>query len=85
MYKFRKFMLKNGRKINYMAGLVRKINYLYNSWTGIKMNFWPLVHPCTLIFLGLCMAHYMPPYSSLWFPMAYYSLLWLTMAAKGLL
>jgi hypothetical protein len=38
-------MLKNGRKINHMAGLARKINYLYKSWAGIKMNFWPLVQP----------------------------------------
>jgi hypothetical protein len=22
------------------------MNYLYKSWTGIKMNFWPLVYPC---------------------------------------
>ena len=39
-------MLKNERKINYMVGLAGKGNDHHRSWTGIKMNFWPLVHPC---------------------------------------
>ena len=38
-------MLENERKINYMVGLVRKINDLYESWTGKQMNFCHLVHP----------------------------------------
>ena len=46
LYKFRKFMLKNGRKVVYTIGLVRKINDLLKSWTGRKMNFCPFVHPC---------------------------------------
>jgi hypothetical protein len=39
-------MLKNERKINYMVGLAGKGNDHHRSWTGIQMNFWPLVHPC---------------------------------------
>jgi hypothetical protein len=38
-------MLKNDKKINYMVGLARKGNDQHRSWTGIKINFWPLVHP----------------------------------------
>ena len=42
-------MLKNERKINYMVGLAGKGNDHHRSWTGIQMNFWPLVHPwCTV-------------------------------------
>ena len=41
-------MLKNERKINYMVGLAGKENDHHRSWTGIQMNFWPLVHPCKL-------------------------------------
>ena len=40
-------MLKNERKINYRVGLDGKLNDLHKSWTGIEMNFWPLIHPCT--------------------------------------
>ena len=36
-------MLKNERKINYMVGLAGKGNDQHRSWTGIQMNFWPLV------------------------------------------
>jgi hypothetical protein len=39
-------MLKNERKINYMVGLAGKGNDQNRSWTGIQINFWPLVHPC---------------------------------------
>jgi hypothetical protein len=39
-------MLKNERKINYMVGLAGNGNDHHRSWTGIQMNFWPLVHPC---------------------------------------
>jgi hypothetical protein len=39
-------MLKNERKINYMVGLAGKGNDQHSSWTGIQINFWPLVHPC---------------------------------------
>ena len=46
IYKFRKFMLKNEGKDNYMVGLAGKGNDHHRSWTGIQMNFWPLVHPC---------------------------------------
>ena len=28
-------------------GLAGNINYIHKSWTGIQINFWPLVHPCT--------------------------------------
>jgi hypothetical protein len=42
---FRKFMLRNERKINYMVGLAGKENDQQRCWTGIQMNFWPLVHP----------------------------------------
>jgi hypothetical protein len=38
-------MLKNERKINYMVGLAGKGNDQHRSWTGIQINFWPLVHP----------------------------------------
>jgi hypothetical protein len=39
-------MLKNERKFNYMVGLAAKGNDQHRSWTGIQINFWPLVHPC---------------------------------------
>ena len=29
-----------------MVGLAGKGNDHHRSWTGIQMNFWPLVHPC---------------------------------------
>jgi hypothetical protein len=38
-------MLKNERKINYLVGLAGKGNDQHRSWTGIQINFWPLVHP----------------------------------------
>ena len=38
-------MLKNEREINYMVGLAGKGNDQHRIWTGIQINFWPLVHP----------------------------------------
>ena len=38
-------MLKNERKLNYMVGLIRKVNDLWKSWIGKKISFCPSVHP----------------------------------------
>ena len=44
--KFRKFLPKNEIKINYWVGLNGKLNDLNKCWTGMKIKFWHLVHPC---------------------------------------
>jgi hypothetical protein len=49
MYKFRKVMLKNEIKIKYIVGLAGKGNDQHRNWTGIQINFWPLVHPCPVV------------------------------------
>ena len=54
-------MLKNERKIIYMVGLAGKENDHHRSWTGIQMNFCPLVHPC------LSFLHKIPEGVVVWF------------------
>ena len=49
-------MLKNERKLNYMVGLASKINDINKSWTGIQMNFWPLVHPFHPLLYYTCLS-----------------------------
>ena len=48
-------MLKNERKINYMVGLAGKGNDQHRSWTGIQINFWPLVHSSWLRLTNTCL------------------------------
>jgi hypothetical protein len=42
-YIYRKFMLKT-KENSIIWKLAGNINDIHKSWTGIQMNFWPLVH-----------------------------------------
>ena len=51
-------MFKIERKINYSVELEGKPKKNHESWTGIQINCWPLVHTCSML---LTWVTYRPP------------------------